>query len=161
MHYATMLPKLFKYKARKISVLLCDESLYANTQGAESKYASESRHRALARHPRLQPLHLLSVVEKVRASLIHLRGENTVIRSSQHSYVACPPRCLPDVAPLPAPPPARNTVQDSGAATAIEEQLLMKEDRNLLISRMEKDEGEMRRIQESLSQINKLCGSAT
>lgn len=54
-------------------------------QGAENKYASQSRHHALARHPRLQPVYLLTVVDKVRATLIYLRGENTVIRSSQHT----------------------------------------------------------------------------
>lgn len=55
-------------------------------QGAENKYASQSRHHALARHPRLQPVHLLAVVDKVRTTLIYLRGENTVIRSSQSRH---------------------------------------------------------------------------
>ncbi|XP_063841107.1 G2/mitotic-specific cyclin-B2-like [Scylla paramamosain] len=103
-------------------------------QGAESKYASESRHRALARHPRLQPLHLVSVADKVRASLIHLRGENTVIRSRQHGWCQDPPQCLAAAAPS----PAGNAVQQSGV-TAVEEQPFSnyKEDDNLLVPRME------------------------
>ncbi|MPC44448.1 Cyclin-A2 [Portunus trituberculatus] len=103
-------------------------------QGAESKYASESRHCALARHPRLQPLHLVSVVDKVRASLINLRGENTVIRSSQHGWCQNPPWCLTAAASV----PAGNALQQS-VITPVKEQSFSnyKEDDSILVPRME------------------------
>lgn len=99
-------------------------------QGAENKYASQSRHHALARHPRLQPVHLLTVVDKVRATLIYLRGENTVIRSSRHTLAECPAALYQQhVVPL----PGGDGLRHLDAAVTEEQGLVGREQREGLV----------------------------